>query len=120
MTGAARPAGTEVRWMWLFLDSARPTAQESWAFWAAATRMDIADQRAQGSELATRGSPGSGVGVLGPPMPVPVPAVACGYGVVRVNCHCRWLALPVVAMTGVSGVTALVAMVAPPAAETNR
>ncbi|CCH76798.1 conserved hypothetical protein [Nostocoides japonicum T1-X7] len=43
----------DIDWMWLFIDTPEARAEQSWAFWGAATRSEIADLRGDREEFAT-------------------------------------------------------------------
>ena len=50
---AGGPEGVGVRWMWLFLDVPRESAEPTWAFWGEVTRCSVADRRGEVDEFAT-------------------------------------------------------------------
>lgn len=43
----------DVRWMWAFLDTPRPLAERSWAYWAQVTGWSVSDPRGEHGEFAT-------------------------------------------------------------------
>ena len=43
----------DIRWAWLFLDTPRPDAARSWAFWSAVTGWRLSAARGDASEFAT-------------------------------------------------------------------
>ncbi|KGN42924.1 hypothetical protein N801_04835 [Knoellia aerolata DSM 18566] len=43
----------DIRWVWAFLDTPTPDAEQSWAFWATVTRSRLSEPRGERREFAT-------------------------------------------------------------------